>query len=329
MTKPKNFAVTGVAGYVAPRHVKAIRDTGNQLVAAVDPNDSVGFLDQHAFDVRFFTEIERFDRHLEKLRRGPEEHRVHYVAICSPNYLHDAHCRLALRVNADAICEKPLVINPWNLDALQELENETHRRVWTVLQLRVHPKLIELRNRLRAQPSNVRHDVVLSYIAGRGAWYHVSWKGLEEKSGGIAANIGIHLFDLLLWLFGDAEACAVHLTGRKQMAGFIEFQRARVRWFLSVDPADLPFPAVPGKVSTFRSIVIDGEEVEFTEGFGELHTRIYEEILAGRGFGIDHARPSIELVHRIRTAAVDSSPLSDTRHPWLLGTRGAEHLVKR
>src|SRR5688500_19232830 len=200
MTKPKNFAVTGVAGYIAPRHVKAIRDTGNQLAAAVDPHDSVGFLDQYSFGVRFFTEIERFDRHLEKLRRGPEDQRVHYVSICSPNYLHDAHCRLALRVNADAICEKPLVVNPWNLDALQELESETRRRVWTVLQLRVHPKLIELRNRLREGPAGVQHDVVLTYITGRGAWYHTSWKGLEEKSGGIAANIGIHLFDLLWWL---------------------------------------------------------------------------------------------------------------------------------
>ena len=325
----KNFALTGVAGYVAPRHVKAIRDTGNHLVAAVDPNDSVGFLDQHAFDIRFFTEIERFDRHLEKLRRGPEENRVSFMSICSPNYLHDAHCRLALRIDADAICEKPLVVNPWNLDALQELEGETKRRIWTVLQLRIHPKLVALRESLRSQASSVRHDVVLTYITARGGWYHASWKGSEEKSGGIATNIGIHLFDLLWWLFGNAEASTVHLDGRKQMAGFIEFERARVRWFLSVDPADLPFPAVPGKVSTFRSIVIDGEEVEFTDGFADLHTRIYEEILAGRGFGIEDARPSIELVHRIRTATVDPSAASDTRHPWLLGMREAEGLVKR
>jgi UDP-N-acetyl-2-amino-2-deoxyglucuronate dehydrogenase len=326
---PRNFAITGVAGYVAPRHVRAIRDTGNQLVAAADPHDSVGFLDQYAFDVRFFTEFERFDRHLEKLRRGPEANRVHYVSVCSPNYLHDAHCRLALRVGADAICEKPLVVNPWNLDALQELEHETKRRIWTVLQLRIHPKLVTLRNTLRSQPSHAQHDVTLTYITGRGGWYHASWKGAEEKSGGIAANIGVHFFDLLWWLFGDAETCTVHLAGRKQMAGFIQFQRARVRWFLSVDPADLPFPAVPGKISTFRSIVIDGEEVEFTDGFADLHTRVYEEILAGRGFGIDDARPSIELVHRIRTASVDSSPASDTPHPSLLGTREAEHLLKR
>jgi UDP-N-acetyl-2-amino-2-deoxyglucuronate dehydrogenase len=326
---PKNFALTGVAGYVASRHVRAIRDTGNQLVAAVDPHDSVGFLDQYAFDVRFFTEFERFDRHLEKLRRGSDANRVHYVSICSPNYLHDAHCRLALRVGADAICEKPLVINPWNLDALQELEQETQCRIWTVLQLRIHPKLVTLRSALRSQASHAQHDVVLTYITGRGRWYQTSWKGSEDKSGGIAANIGIHFFDLLWWLFGDAKTCAVHLNGRKQMAGFIEFQRARVRWFLSVDPADLPFPAVPGKISTFRSIVIDGEEVEFTDGFGDLHTRLYEEVLAGRGFSIDDARPSVELVHRIRTTAVDSSPALETRHPWLLGTREAEHLLKR
>lgn len=325
----KNFAITGVAGYIAPRHVKAIRDTGNQLVAAVDPNDSVGFLDQHAFDVRFFTEIERFDRHLEKLRRGPEEQRVHYVSICTPNYLHDAHCRLALRVGADAISEKPLVVNPWNLDALQELEHETKRRIWTVLQLRIHPKLVALRNALRSQRPAERHDVVLTYITGRGGWYHVSWKGSEEKSGGIATNIGVHFFDLLWWLFGDVEACAVHVNGRKQMAGYIEFQRARVRWFLSVDPADLPFGAEPGKRTTFRSIVIDGEEVEFTDGFGDLHTRIYEEVLGGRGFGIDDARPSIELVHRIRTTAIDPSSAPGTRHPWLLGKREARDLAQR
>lgn len=315
MGQAVNFAITGVGGYIAPRHVKAIRETGSRLVAAVDKNDSVGFLDQYGFGVRFFTEIERFDRHLEKLKRGPEEGRVKYVSICSPNYLHDAHCRLALRVNADAICEKPLVINPWNLDALRELEQETNRRIWTVLQLRVHPKLIELREKINAGPDNVQHDVVLSYVTARGAWYHVSWKGIEEKSGGIATNIGIHLFDLLGWLFGEAGECRVHLSNPKRMSGFVEFQRARVRWFLSVDPADLPFESVPGKLSTYRSITIDGEEVEFTEGFADLHTRIYEEILAGRGFGIDDARPSLELVHRIRTMEVASSS-SGISHPW-------------
>ena len=328
MTTSRNFAITGVAGYVAPRHVRAIRDTGHQLVAAVDPNDSVGFLDQYGFGVRFFTEFERFDRHLEKLRRGPEEGRVHYLSVCSPNYLHDAHCRLALRVHADAICEKPLVVNPWNLDALQELESETGRRVWTILQLRVHPRLIELRRRLQNSPQTGRHDVVLTYITARGAWYDVSWKGVQEKSGGIATNIGIHFFDLLWWLFGEAERSTVHWSARKQMSGAIEFQRARVRWFLSVDPADLPFSAVPGKQSTFRSITIDGQEVEFTEGFADLHTRVYEETLAGRGFGIDDARPSIELVHRIRSSDVVASAPASEKHPWLLGLRDVASVEK-
>jgi UDP-N-acetyl-2-amino-2-deoxyglucuronate dehydrogenase len=317
----RNFALTGVAGYIAPRHLRAIRDTGNRLVAAVDPSDSVGVLDQYSFDVRFFTEIERFDRHLEKLRRGPERNRIHFISICSPNYLHDAHCRLALRIGADAICEKPLVINPWNLDALQDLEHETGRRIWTVLQLRLHPKLLELRESLRAGGSSSR-EVLLTYVTGRGGWYDMSWKGSEEKSGGIATNIGIHLFDLLGWLFGDATRCAVHVSDSRRMAGFVEYERARVRWFLSVDPADLPFEVVPGKRSTYRSITIDGSEVDFTEGFTDLHTRVYEHTLAGRGFGIDDARPSVELVHRIRHSAVTAGT-ADTKHPWLTGDREA------
>lgn len=311
----RNFAITGVAGYIAPRHLKAIRDTGNRLIAAVDPHDAAGLLDQYSFDTRFFTEIERFDRHLEKLRRGPEESRVHYLSICSPNYLHDAHCRLALRVGAHAICEKPLVLNPWNLDALQELEAEFGRQIFTVLQLRVHPKLIELRERLSRENGRI-HDVCLTYITGRGAWYQVSWKGESAKSGGVSTNIGVHFFDLLLWLFGEVKTSEVHYSDPQRMAGFIQLERARVKWFLSVIPSDLPFRATPGSKSTFRSITIDGHEVEFTEGFGDLHTRIYEEILAGRGFGIDEARPSIKLVHAIRTASVCAAT-DDTVHPFL------------
>ncbi len=311
----RNFAIIGVGGYIAPRHLKAIRDTGNRLVAAVDPKDSVGILDAYSFDVAFFTEIERFDRHLEKLRRGPEENRVHYISICSPNYLHDAHCRLALRVGADAICEKPLVINPWNLDALQELEHETGRRISTILQLRVHPKLVELRQKLQAESPGCQHDVQLTYVTARGGWYHVSWKGSAEKSGGIATNIGIHFFDLLLWLFGPAGESRVYHADPQRMAGFLELERARVRWFLSVDHHDLPFPAEPGKRSTYRSIAIDGEELEFTEGFTDLHTRVYERTLAGEGFGIEDARPSISLVYRIRTAPI--SPRDDMVHPFL------------
>jgi UDP-N-acetyl-2-amino-2-deoxyglucuronate dehydrogenase len=298
----KNFAVTGVAGYIAPRHLKAIRDTGNRLVAAVDPHDAVGLLDQLRFDVRFFTEIERFDRHLDKLKRGPAEHHVQFVSICAPNYLHDAHCRLALRIGADAICEKPLVINPWNLDPLLELGSETGRRIYTILQLRVHPKLLALRESLRKQPSSRQHEVTLTYITARGASYHQSWKGLPEKAGGIATNIGIHYFDLLMWLFGEAGDVRMYQSEQQRMSGWLELQRARVKWFLSMDQNDLPFPAEPGKRNTNRSITIDGEEMEFTEGFTDLHTRVYEEILAGRGFGIDDARPSIELVHRIRNS---------------------------
>ena len=299
----RNFAVTGVAGFVAPRHLKAIHDTGNRVVAAVDPHDAVGLLDRFGFDVRFFTEFERFDRHLEKLRRGPEADRVHYVTVCSPNYLHDAHMRAALRMGADAICEKPLVINPWNLDALEELEQETGRRVNTVLQLRLHPALVAFREKLLANTGQ-RHTVQLSYLTARGKWYDVSWKGVEERSGGIVVNIGIHFFDLLSWLFGPVERAEVHLRELKRAAGTLALANADVQWYLSAESQDLPFTPVPGSKTTFRSIVVDGEQLEFSEGFTDLHTRVYEEVLAGRGFGVAEARPSIELSHRIRHAPI-------------------------
>jgi UDP-N-acetyl-2-amino-2-deoxyglucuronate dehydrogenase len=302
---PRNFALTGAAGFVAPRHIKAIQDTGNRLVAAVDPHDAVGVLDKYALDVRFFTEIERFDRHLEKLRRGPERERVHIVSVCSPNYLHDAHIRLALRVGAHVICEKPLVINPWNLDGLQELEREAGRRVNTVLQLRLHPQLMALREKLTKAPASAPHDVCLTYVTARGRWYDVSWKGSEERSGGLVINIGIHLFDLLLWLFGGVIASEVHVREPRRIAGYVQLERARVRWFLSTDIADLPAAPAPGGKTTFRSIEVDGREVEFSDGFADLHTRVYEEVLAGRGFGIDDSRPAIELSHRIRTAPAE------------------------
>jgi UDP-N-acetyl-2-amino-2-deoxyglucuronate dehydrogenase len=310
---PKNFAVIGVGGYIAPRHLRAIRDTGNQLVAAVDPKDSVGVLDQYSFDVKFFTEIERFDRHLEKLRRGPDADRVHFVSVCSPNYLHDSHCRLALRVGADVICEKPLVINPWNFDALEELESETKHRIHTVLQLRVHPELIKLKQTLQEQGG--RHEVEMTYITSRGPWYQVSWKGHEDKSGGVATNIGVHFFDLLLWLFGSVQGIKVYHSDESRMSGFIELEHARVSWFLSVDKNDLPFSAKAGGKTTFRSITVDGKEIEFSEGFTDLHTRVYEETLAGRGFGIKDARPSIDLTYSIRTA--DISPKDEFAHPLL------------
>jgi len=309
----KNFAVIGVGGYIAPRHLRAIRDTGNKLIAAVDPKDSVGVLDQYSFDVKFFTEIERFDRHLEKLRRGPEEKRAHYVTVCSPNYLHDAHIRLALRAGADAICEKPLVINPWNFDALEDLEAETGRRVNTILQLRVHPALIALREEL--QKSNTVHDVELTYITSRGPWYQVSWKGSEEKSGGVATNIGVHFFDLLMWLFGGFNGVKVYHADAKRMSGFIELERARVRWYLSVEKEDLPAASKAANKTTFRSITVDGKEIEFSDGFTDLHTKVYEETLAGRGFGLKDARSSIDLTHAIRSAPI--SPKDELAHPFL------------
>lgn len=310
----KNFALIGAAGYVAPRHLQAIRDSGNRLVAAVDPHDSVGLLDQYFPKARFFTEIERFDRHLEKLRRRDDERRVDYISICSPNYLHDAHVRLALRVHAHAICEKPLVISPWNLDQLVDLEQEFGRNVYTVLQLRLHPDLIALRRKLADQYQRSRADVVLTYVTRRGGWYHVSWKGSAEKSGGLAMNIGIHFFDLLMWMFGPVQDSEVHLSQRDKMAGALELEHARVRWFLSVDDADLPDGCLERGQSAFRSITVDGEELEFSSNFKGLHTRVYEDVLAGGGFRAQDTRPSIELVHRIRTADLGSGL---EKHPFL------------
>jgi UDP-N-acetyl-2-amino-2-deoxyglucuronate dehydrogenase len=313
-TRPLNFALIGAGGYIAPRHLRAIRDTGNRLIAAADPKDSVGVLDQYDFNVQFFTEIERFDRHLEKLRRGPVDERMEYLTVCTPNYLHDAHCRLGLRLGADVICEKPLVINPWNLDALQDLEKETGHRINTILQLRVHPELKRLKQTLEMK-NGKQHNVVLTYITGRGNWYQTSWKGQLEKSGGVATNIGVHFFDLLLWLFGPAGDIRLHHSDAYRMSGYIELQHAHVSWFLSVDPDDLPLAHAPLGKNTYRSITVDDVEVEFSEGFTDLHTRVYEETLAGRGFGIEDARPSIQLTHRIRTSRI--SPLDKLAHPIL------------
>lgn len=299
-SKPHNFAVMGAAGYIAPRHIKAIRETGNILKAAMDPHDSVGILDRYFQDVQFFTELERFDRYLEKKRRGPERDRIEYISICTPNYLHDAHIRLALRTGAHAICEKPIVINPWNLDALQELEREYDRRVFTVLQLRVHPALLSVKKHLNNNASNTKHTVNLTYVTSRGPWYRTSWKGSDPHSGGLATNIGIHLFDLLVWFFGRVQSSELHLKDEKTLAGFTEFDGANVRWFLSIDDRYLPFAAEPGIRTTYRSIEVNGEEVEFTRGFTDLHTVLYQQTLSHHGFGIDDARPSVELVHRIR-----------------------------
>ena len=311
----KNFAITGVAGYVAPRHMKAIQDTGNRLVAAIDPNDSVGILDRFSFDVRFFTEFERFDRHAEKMRRQGEEDRVHWVSICSPNYLHDAHIRFALRMGADVICEKPLVLNPWNCDALEDLEAEYGRKICTVLQLRLHPALIALKERLDREPPSKKHEVCLTYCTSRGRWYLTSWKGNVERSGGLVTNIGIHFFDMLTWLFGPVEQNELHLADPLSSSGTLELERARVKWFLSIDRSFLPTEVSAAGRTTHRSITIDGEEIDFTGGFTDLHTRVYEEALAGRGFGIDVARPSVQLTHDIRHA--EPTGVCAESHPFL------------
>jgi UDP-N-acetyl-2-amino-2-deoxyglucuronate dehydrogenase len=311
---PSNFALTGAAGFIAPRHLKAIRDTGHRLVAAIDPFDSVGILDSYFPDCAFFTEYERFDRHLEKLRRAAPHEQVRFVSVCSPNHLHDAHIRTALRVGADAICEKPLVLNPWNLDALAELEAETGRRVWTILQLRAHPALEALRERIRSEGAGRRREVLLTYITSRGQWYLRSWKGISERSGGVATNIGVHFFDLLAWLFGGVGEIRVHRRDDRTCAGLLELEGARVRWFLSIDAAHLPPERRAAGERTFRSITVDGEEIEFSGGFADLHTEVYRRTLAGEGFGIEDARGSIEAVQRIRSAEIfaaggDAHPL--------------------
>jgi len=300
----KNFAITGVAGYIAPRHLQAIKDTGNNLVAALDPHDSVGILDRYFPKASFFTEFERFDRHLEMLKRQKNPDRIDYLTVCAPNHLHDAHIRMALRLGAHVICEKPLVLNPWNLDALKELEIETGCSVYTILQLRVHPSLIELRNKLLVNKSNKKHSVRLTYITSRGIWYDYSWKGIVEKSGGIATNIGIHFFDLLIWLFGSVQKSYLHLSETRRMGGFLELENANVEWFLSINREDLPLEVQKGGKTTFRSITVDEEEIHFSEGFTDLHTRVYEETLKDKGFGIEEARASIELVHNIRHSPV-------------------------
>jgi len=312
----KNFALIGAGGYIAPRHMKAIRDTGNRLVAALDKHDSVGILDSYSYDVAFFTEFERFDRHAEKLRRMDEAQRIHYVSICSPNYLHDAHIRFALRIGAAAICEKPLVLNPWNLDALQEIEWETGRKIYTILQLRVHPAIIALKEKVANEHKSTKHEIDLTYITTRGAWYFASWKGDAHKSGGVATNIGVHFFDMLIWIFGQVQRQEVHLAADGTMAGFLELEHANVRWLLSVDRNTLPEEVRAIGKSTYRLLSLDGEEFEFSEGFTDLHTIVYREVLAGNGYGVKDALASIELVHDIRETEV-SKGASHTRHPML------------
>jgi UDP-N-acetyl-2-amino-2-deoxyglucuronate dehydrogenase len=311
-----NFALIGAAGYIAPRHMQAVKATGHQLVAALDPSDSVGVIDGYFPQASFFTEYERFDRHLDKLRRQGSAEAVNYVSICSPNYLHDSHIRFALRSGADAICEKPLVLNPWNLDALAEIEEATGHRIDTVLQLRVHPAIVALRQRVAAETAAGRkHDVDLTYITARGLWYQHSWKGDVKKSGGIATNIGVHFFDMLHFIFGRLQASIVHRNDPACAAGFLEYERARVRWFLSVDENDLPDAQRTVGQRTFRSITVDGEEIEFSGGFTDLHTRSYELILEGKGFGLEENRCAISTVAAIRTAT--PAALTGDYHPLL------------
>ena len=307
------FALIGAAGYMATRHMKAIAETGNDLVAAFDPNDSVGVIDQHFPEAHFFTEFERFDRHVYRLGSEPGQS-VEYVSICSPNYLHDAHARFALRSGADAIVEKPLVLNPWNIDGLIELERNTGRRVYTVLQLRLHPAIQALKAEVAASPDRIR-DVDLTYITSRGRWYLASWKGDTKKSGGIATNIGVHFFDMLHFVFGELKASSVHHVSDICASGYLEYERARVRWFLSIDKDDLPRVQAEAGQRTYRSITMDGRSIEFSDGFTDLHTRSYEEILANRGFPLEENRVAIETVARIRTST--GGDTRGDRHPFM------------
>lgn len=301
MQTMKNFALIGAAGYIAPRHLMAIRDTKNDLLAALDKFDSVGILDSYFPGAHFFTEYERFDRHVDKLRRKGTK--IDYVSICTPNYLHDSHIRFALRNHADAICEKPLVLNPWNVDALAEIERETGNRVFNILQLRLHPSIIALKEKIEESDPGVMHEVDLTYLTSRGNWYFNSWKGDVNESGGIATNIGIHFFDMLTWIFGAVTENVVHVLDEDRAAGMLYLEKARVRWFLSINYDYIPDYIKQQGKRTYRAIVVDGEEIEFSEGFGDLHTRSYQEILKGNGFGLDAALPSIEIVHDIRVAS--------------------------
>jgi UDP-N-acetyl-2-amino-2-deoxyglucuronate dehydrogenase len=294
----KNFVLIGAGGYIAPRHMKAIKDTGNNLLAAIDKHDSVGILDSYFPDADFFTEFERFDRHVEKLKR--QGTKIDYVSVCSPNYLHDAHIRFGLRIGADVICEKPVVLNPWNIEALMEIEKETGGHVFTILQLRLHPAIIALKEKIAAAPADKKYTVNLQYITSRGHWYHTSWKGDIEKSGGIATNIGVHFFDMLIWIFGDVKVNTVKEHTTQTASGELELQNANINWMLSIDANTLPVEAKAAGKRTFRTLTIDGESFEFSDGFTELHTKSYQEILNGNGFPISETLKAIQVVHAIR-----------------------------
>lgn len=309
----KNFALIGAAGYIAPRHLKAIKDTNNKLIAALDRFDSVGIMDSYFPDADFFVEFERFDRHIEKLKRNGIH--LDYVSICTPNYLHDSHIRMALRRGADAICEKPLVLNPWNMDALIDIEQDSGNSVFAILQLRLHPSIIQLKRKIENGPKDKIYDIDLTYITSRGKWYDISWKGDESKSGGIVTNIGVHFYDMLSWIFGEVKENIVHVRNNDRASGYLEFQKARVRWFLSINKDDLPKEIKIVGQRTYRSIVVEGEELEFSDGFVDLHTRVYEGILTGKGFGLIDARQAIEIVHNIRNTIPKG--LKGELHPFV------------
>jgi UDP-N-acetyl-2-amino-2-deoxyglucuronate dehydrogenase len=318
--RPLNFALIGAAGYIAPRHMKAIKDTGNNLISALDPYDGVGIMDSYFPNADFFIEPERFDRNMDKLRRESnsekyQDKKIDFVSICSPNYMHDSHIRLALRNDANAICEKPVVLNPWNIDALHVIENETKRKVYTIFQVRLHPAIIALKERISNGPGNKRYKIDLTYITCRGKWYYRSWKGDIEKAGGIATNIGVHFFDLLTWIFGMPKLNRVHLLNASKAAGFLELEKADVRWFLSIDYNDIPDPLKLQGKRTFRTLSVEGEEIEFSDGFTDLHTESYKQIIEGKGFGLMEAKPSITIVHQIRNSKAIG--LKGDYHPFL------------
>ena len=318
----KNFAIIGVGGYIAPRHLKAIKDTGNNLLSAYDRFDSVGIMDSYFPDAAFFTEQELFDRHNTKLQESNTK--LDFVSVCTPNYLHDAHTRYGLRLGCDVICEKPMVLNPWNIDALEKVERETGHHIYNILQLRLHDSIVALKKRIDEGPQDKVYDVDLTYITSRGKWYYTSWKGDEHKSGGVATNIGVHFYDMLSWIFGDVQENVVHVASHDRVAGFLRLKKARVRYFLSINADHLPANAVQGEKRTYRTIMIDGDEFEFSAGFTELHTKSYQKILSGEGFGIEQARNCINIVHAIRNAKPiglkgDYHPLAKeplSKHPF-------------
>ena len=318
----KNFGIIGVAGYIAPRHLRPIKDTNNDLIVALDKSDTVGIMDSYFPNCSFYTEFERFDRYVEKIKHT--ERKLDYVTVCTPNYLHDSHIRFGLRAGADVICEKPLVLNPWNIDALSVMEKETGKKVNTILQLRLHKAIIDWKKQIEEGPKDKIYDVDLTYITSRGTWYYASWKGFMEKSGGVATNIGIHFYDMLSWIFGEVEENIVHISGHDRVGGYLRFKRARVRYFLSINPDTLPQEAVLAGKRTYRKIEMEGSEIEFSEGFTELHTDSYKKILEGNGFGLEDSRTCIEIVHGIRNSQAigligDYHPLcklSSVKHPF-------------